>query len=352
MNIDTLRRIFPSGTLGDDHKSFVVPTSNGQNVTSVATAADYTTWTLTTAGASLAATNETDAGAVSNAVGVGTKVGATVAVTETTGDLVKTVLTLTATPVTLTDDAGAGQWAAVEVYDFPAGNIMTLGAVVDADITLAETWWVDASTGTVGVGTAANTDASTIATTRQNVVQVTNIAALTAQVGPIDAQSSAVGFGGAAGGTDSKLYLNIKIADDGAHCPDLVTNGAFTGNATGWTLGSGFAYGTNKVDATTASSNMTQTMAADLIPGVSYSLVFTITRSAGSVRAYVGGTAGTSRSTANTFTETIVAGSDGILKFTGTGFSGSIDTVTLTPLAGTGTVTGTITLSWLNLGDF
>mgnify|MGYP001313545891 CR=1 FL=1 len=49
MNIDTLRRTFPSGFLADQRKSFLTTSTNGQNVVEVATSTDYTTWTLTTA---------------------------------------------------------------------------------------------------------------------------------------------------------------------------------------------------------------------------------------------------------------------------------------------------------------
>lgn len=266
----------------------------------------------------------------------------------------KSVFTLTAQPLTFTDDAGVGQWAALKLLDFPAGNIITLGASADTTLTLNEAWWVDNITGSFGVGTTANADASTIATTRQNILQVTNISALTAQVGPMTGQSTGGVTTGVAAGTDADCVLNIKIADNAAHCPDSVTNGAFTGASTSWTLDTGWAYGTNKIDATTASTSLSQ-LAADLavalVPGVSYSLVFTTTRTAGSVQASVGGTLGTSRSTAATFTETIVAGSTGILSFIGTGFSGSIDTVTCTPLTGSGNVTGTVTVVWLNAGD-
>ena len=157
----------------------------------------------------------------------------------------KSVFTLAAQPITLTDDAGNGQWAAVSLLDFPAGNIVTLGAVINASITLNETWWVDNAAGTVGLGTTANADGTTIATTRQNIIAVTNIAALTAQTGVINAQSTGVGTTGVAGGTDAKCVLNIKITDSAAHMPDVVTNGAFTGAATGWTLGAGWAYGTD-----------------------------------------------------------------------------------------------------------
>jgi len=41
-----------------------------------------------------------------------------------------------------------------------------------------------------------------------------------------------------------------------------------------------------------------------------------------------------------------------VLAFTGTGFTGTIDNVVLTPLTGSGTVTGTVTVAWVSAGDF
>lgn len=108
---------------------------------------------------------------------------------------------------------------------------------------------------------------------------------------------------------------------------DIMVQGNFT-TTTSWTPGAGWVL-TTVATATTASSDLSVTLPL-LIPGQAYSVVFDATRSAGSVVVNVGGTAGTSRSSSATFTETIVAGSTGILKFTGTGFSGTIDNVTVT----------------------
>lgn len=140
------------------------------------------------------------------------------------------------------------------------------------------------------------------------------------------------------------------LTDDAAHMPDVVTNGAFTTDATGWTLGDGWAAGTEVVDATLADTALSQDVT--LVPGVPYSLTFTTTRSAGSVRPTLGGVQGTARSTAATFTETIIPTEASGLSFTGTGFSGSIDTVTCTPLEGSGVLNGAVTLVWTNAGDF
>lgn len=285
--------------------------------------------------------------------GVGAKAGGTVTVVEQgSGSIHKTVLTLTGTPVTLTDDPGNGAYVALKLYDFPAGNIIALGASINADLTLSEAWWVDNKAGDVGLGTVATAVGTALTGATQNIIASTATTSA-AQVASLDTQSTGVGTSGAAGGTDADVVLNIRVDDDALHFPDLVTNGAFTGNATGWTLGAGWAYGTNDAAATLANTAMSQTPAVPtILAGVSYSLTFDATASAGSVRASVGGTNGTVRSTSATFTETIVAGATGVLSFTGTGFSGTIDNVVLTPLTGSGAVTGTVTVAWINAGDF
>ena len=112
---------------------------------------------------------------------------------------------------------------------------------------------------------------------------------------------------------------------------EYVTNGAF-GSDTGWTKGTGWTIAAGVATATGAiSTTLSQTSAITLIAGYTYTITFTVTAvTAGTVTVSVGGTAGTARSTAATFKETIVVGSTQILAFTGAGFSGSIDNVTVT----------------------
>lgn len=122
---------------------------------------------------------------------------------------------------------------------------------------------------------------------------------------------------------------------------DVVTNGAFDTDVS-WTKGTGWtidAANSNKAESDgsqTAASLLSQTptLGLALVEGVSYTLVFTTTRSAGTITASVGGTAGTTRSTANTFTEVIVAGATGVLSFSADAdFIGSVDTVTCIPVS-------------------
>lgn len=100
-----------------------------------------------------------------------------------------------------------------------------------------------------------------------------------------------------------------------------------------WTAGSGWEIGAGVATGTLASADLAQTIPTKLTEGATYTLTFTMTRSAGSVVPKVGGTSGTSRSTAGTFSEDIVAGATDILAFTGTGFTGTLDAVSLAPAA-------------------
>lgn len=122
---------------------------------------------------------------------------------------------------------------------------------------------------------------------------------------------------------------------------EYVTNGAFASD-TGWTKGTGWTIAAGVATATGAiSTSLSQTSAITLIEGYTYTITFTVTAfTAGTITPNVGGTAGTARGSAATFTETIVAGSTQTLEFTTSGFTGSIDNVTVTAwVLGTGWTT-------------
>lgn len=113
--------------------------------------------------------------------------------------------------------------------------------------------------------------------------------------------------------------------------PDFITNGAFASD-TAWTKGTGWtiAAGVANCDGTQiADSDLSQDPGFEA--GKTYIVTFTTTRSAGTVTLVVGGTVGTARSTANTFNETIVAGSsDTLLAFRAdSDFVGTIDNVSI-----------------------
>ena len=134
-----------------------------------------------------------------------------------------------------------------------------------------------------------------------------------------------------AGGTDRAT---------GGTFTEHVTNGAFAAD-TDWTKGTGWSIAAGVASATTASTDLSQTSAITLIAGYTYTITYTVTRSAGTVTPSIGGTAGTARSSSATFTETIVCGATQVLAFTGAGFTGTLDNVSVTPwVLGTGWTTG------------
>ncbi len=131
------------------------------------------------------------------------------------------VFVVKAQTVTLTEDAG-GQpaWATLIVGDFPEGNILFLGAVAyftftgpGGDADLGDTWQGD-----FGVGTTPTTDdTDPLATTFEDIVGETPIAAATAEVSP---RTRGVSTDGEAGvmydNTDGSLELNLNILVDAA----------------------------------------------------------------------------------------------------------------------------------------
>ena len=122
---------------------------------------------------------------------------------------------------------------------------------------------------------------------------------------------------------------------------DLITNGAFAAD-TDWTKGAGWSIGSGVATGATASTDLEQTVS--IAPGLTYELVFTMTVSAGTVTPKIGGNSGTARSTAATFTETITAGgANSLIEFTGAGFSGTIDDVTLNGSHGEAVTTALVT---------
>jgi len=143
------------------------------------------------------------------------------------------------------------------------------------------------------------------------------------------------------------FYARVFNTQNGA---DRVTNGTFAeyvtngtfGSDTGWTKGTGWTIGAGVATATGAiSTALSQTVAITLLAGYTYTVTFTVASvTAGTITPSLGGTAGTTRSTAATFTETIVAGSTQLLEFNTAGFSGTIDNVTVTAwVLGTGWTT-------------
>lgn len=167
----------------------------------------------------------------------GAKNGTTVTAREFGNNVLhKTVLTLAATPISIADDAGVAQYGGVKIYDFPAGLICTLGAVIDGSITLGTTGTIiDAWAGGVALGTVTATTGATLVSTEANIMKEVDVAAATAKVASIDAESVATvltesgasWLDGTATAID--MYLNLVVDDDASH---TAGTGTITGTVT------------------------------------------------------------------------------------------------------------------------
>lgn len=112
------------------------------------------------------------------------------------------------------------------------------------------------------------------------------------------------------------------------------TNGTFASD-TGWTKGAGWTISAGVATATGAiSTALEQSAGVTLIQGKAYSVKYTITRSAGTITLSVGGTAGTARSADGTYSETIIAGSTQTISFGTSGFTGTVDNVSIRDVTG------------------
>ncbi len=167
----------------------------------------------------------------------GAKNGATVAAAETAPVLHTTVLTCTATPITIADEAGQGQYGGVKVYDFPEGLICVVGAAVSGSLTAGVTGTIINNwDGDVGLGTAVVADHQDVAGLCGAVMQKNDVSAgASDKIGVVAAktvaaaltESGARWIDGTA--TAADLFLNFLIDDDVSHTAGTA---AFTGTIT------------------------------------------------------------------------------------------------------------------------
>ncbi len=153
-----------------------------------------------------------------------------------TGDALmrKTVLTCTALPIALLDDAGQAQYGGAKIYDFPEGMLCTFGAVIDGSLT-GYASLIDTFGGAIAIGTATAGTGSTLVTTEADILQSVALTAAVAEVANCDAQSVATALTESGArwhdgtATAKDAYLNVAIADDVAHGAGTAT---FTGTIT------------------------------------------------------------------------------------------------------------------------
>lgn len=160
----------------------------------------------------------------------GAKNGSTVSAVEyVDGKQHTTVLTLTATPVTITDDAGVAQYGGCgKIYDFPLGVIGVRGCVVSGSLTLGTTGTItNTYAGGVSVGSVTATTGATLTGTEADMMAEVDVAAATAKVAAVSGGLGGSVLNGSATAKDA--YLNFVIDDDATHTSGT---GTFTGTVT------------------------------------------------------------------------------------------------------------------------
>lgn len=117
---------------------------------------------------------------------------------------------------------------------------------------------------------------------------------------------------------------------------NYVRNHDFLAGSAYWTLGDAnwtWTAATHLMTRAAAGGGATLSQNTGCSNGVTYSVAYTITRSAGSITPYLGGTAGTARSTSATFRENIACGATAgapISFVPDASFAGTVDVVSIT----------------------
>lgn len=165
-------------------------------------------------------------------------VAAYVVATETGDSLLhKTVLTCTALPVTISDDADVAQYGGVKVYDFPTGLLNTMAARVVGSLTAGVTGTIiDNWDGDVALGTATATTGATLVGTEATIMQSVAVSAgASDKIGVVAATSVATALTESGGRwidgttTAADMYLNFVIDDNASNTAGTAT---FTGTIT------------------------------------------------------------------------------------------------------------------------
>lgn len=164
-------------------------------------------------------------------------VAAYVVATETGDNVIhKTVLTCTALPLSIADDAGVAQYGGVKVYTFPAGLISSQAARVEGNLTLGTTGTIiDAFTGVNALGTVTASTGATLVSTEATWLQSTANATASSKVAAISSVSVATQLTETGArvvdgrATAAPVFLNFAIADDASH---TAGTGTFTGTIT------------------------------------------------------------------------------------------------------------------------
>lgn len=206
---------FDGYSANDNSPTLTSPTITGGTITNTAiTATNAALTTPTITNPSVTLTNN------------GTKNGGSVSLVSSSSGVHKTILTLTATPITLTADT-LRLYGGVLVYTFPLTAIQVLNTKIKGSLTVSGTV-LATFTSNVALGTVTAAALATLTTTTADI-QVSKACATAvskvALCNNLAGQSTAFDGTGAA----KECYLNFVIGADAAND---TTSGTFTGTIT------------------------------------------------------------------------------------------------------------------------
>lgn len=140
---------------------------------------------------------------------------------------------------------------------------------------------------------------------------------------------------GSVNGGDTFWWLNTDLlmlgTQDGPFDNLCATspNGTFS-DATGWNGISGsWSIAGGALTGATVTADVTSTSSSVCTAGHTYRVVFTLTRSTGSVTVKLGSASGTLRDSAGTYTENVTCAGSGTITIVGAGFTGTVDNLTV-----------------------
>ena len=143
---------------------------------------------------------------------------------------IRTTLKLSNQVITMTDATTAGCHGSIKLYDFPACNLLFLGATCDLTVTAGTGGIADNAAVVAAIGTAAvSTADATLTTTEADLIPST-AATLTAGAGAAKGKTLTAGvvvFDGTSTAKDA--YLNFAVPDAGSTGNDtLIVSGTIT----------------------------------------------------------------------------------------------------------------------------
>lgn len=108
------------------------------------------------------------------------------------------------------DGASGVGWDTAVISDFPEGNVLLLGAVLNLTATEAHANIINTFSGNVSVGTTATADA-TLATTEVDIIPSTAFGPAVSSSAPVRAVSTASIGGSVLDNTDGSLEINVNV---------------------------------------------------------------------------------------------------------------------------------------------